>query len=113
MVSGEENEPQHPSYETVSVSTVDPLFMAYEESAEKYALKEFSRGDVWDKQTYAQAAYFYSNNVDSGDKYEICPFDAICPLVSDSEPLGGYKMSYKGDVWLPVSDMINDWVMVM
>eukprot|EP00581_Thalassiosira_minuscula_P005828 CAMPEP_0183746012 /NCGR_PEP_ID=MMETSP0737-20130205/66532_1 /TAXON_ID=385413 /ORGANISM="Thalassiosira miniscula, Strain CCMP1093" /LENGTH=2336 /DNA_ID=CAMNT_0025981691 /DNA_START=12 /DNA_END=7019 /DNA_ORIENTATION=- len=88
----------------------DPL-LTLENATANYLPVKYGRGDGWDGRTYAQAHYFCSHVVQGN--YGICPFDAICPLGSDSEPLGGFESGEEfGEMWMPISDTINDWVQV-
>ncbi len=45
------------------------------------------------------------------DGYEICPYEAVCPLGPDKMPVGGIKEDEKG-TWLPILNSANDWVQV-
>ena len=43
-------------------------------------------------------------------KDKICPYQALCPMSDDNDPLTGYKESNAWSSWVPISDDSNDWV---
>lgn len=79
----------------------------YEGIAEMYEPTWFER-DTWSGQTYLEALQFCGQ---LGEDRGICPYEAICPLGVDSEPLGGYREEPNG-AWVPISDDENQWVQV-
>jgi len=75
--------------------------------AQKYRPEWHDRERDWLGQTYLEAVEFCAEK----EGYEICPFEAICPLGPDTEPLGGYREDPNGS-WVPTIDSPNDWVQV-
>ena len=86
----------------------------YQVSTQKYQPQHFDRHDGWQGKTYEEAVQFCSDQ-DNGRK--VCPYDAVCPLGPNSEPLGASKNGpYDGEegtgAWVPISDVDNNWVQV-
>ena len=86
----------------------------YQNTLAKYLPKEFDRRKGWMGKTYEEAVEFCAkvepSDPSSGFTYEICPYEATCPLGPDSQPLGGFKDSVEGNTWAPISNQANDWV---
>jgi len=95
----------------------------YLNDTQEYAPVEYTRGKGWEGQTYVEAVNFcVLSNYDV--PYQLCSYDAVCPLGKKSQPLGGYKpggmllhsadgaMDSNSDTgaWLPISDNFNDWL---
>jgi len=81
----------------------------YVDAAAKYSPIWYNRDQGWTGQTYLQALQFCGDSDDGNN--ELCPFDAICPLGQDTEPLGGYRDEPAGS-WIPILDTANAWVQV-
>ena len=83
----------------------------YQGAIFKYQPKLFGRDQGWLGTTYLDAYEFCTGTVLSEDggtgQYDICPFEAICPLGTNTRPLGGFIES-----WVPISNTANDWVQV-
>ena len=89
----------------------------YEDALLKYGLVSYNRQNgLWKGQTYEEGVNYCASRLpgEDGVPYEVCSYDAICPLGHNMQPLGGYKHSTdpSGDVWTPISDSENDWVQV-
>ena len=89
----------------------------YEDALLKYGLVSYNRQNgLWKGQTYEEGVNYCASRLpgEDGVPYEVCSYDAICPLGHNMQPLGGYKHSTdpSGDVWAPISDSENDWVQV-
>ena len=74
----------------------------------------FNRENGWSGQTYLEAVQFCESLAVEDDPegtYEICPYDAICPLGGGGVPMGGYEDDVGGlsEAWVPISDNSNEW----
>lgn len=85
----------------------DESLHVYVTTGDKYKPLEFDRSMGWKGRTYIEALEFCG----SLDGYEICPYNAICPIGVDSEPFTGYKAT-EGEQWMPILDTANDWVKI-
>ena len=94
-----------PSQEEEQLTLSEPEI--YDAAIFKYFPQKYNRENGWTGSTYDEASLFCE---DIG--YAICPYAAICPLGSDTQPLGGYLNSDIDQTWMPVSDTQNDWVQV-
>jgi hypothetical protein len=74
---------------------------------ETYHLTWFDRSKGWHGQTSAEAFSFCS---DFSNKVP-CPYEALCPMGVETEPLGGYK-DEGGETWAPIGDAPNSWVLL-
>jgi len=108
-----EDEPSDADTADESVSMMDPAeLMAYMEADGRFHISISHREDGWDGKTYAEAISFCEkSDADQNGKYEICPYEAICPLGPDSEPVGGFRED-EDMVWMPILNKENDWVEV-
>eukprot|EP00571_Detonula_confervacea_P008023 CAMPEP_0172314916 /NCGR_PEP_ID=MMETSP1058-20130122/23519_1 /TAXON_ID=83371 /ORGANISM="Detonula confervacea, Strain CCMP 353" /LENGTH=807 /DNA_ID=CAMNT_0013028871 /DNA_START=128 /DNA_END=2548 /DNA_ORIENTATION=- len=119
------------------------------ETTLKYRPRSFDRERGWTGRTCLEAVHFCTTAIESddgedgnddgasdggaGDRYKLCSYEAICPLGSDSEPIGGSKgpsSNINGDdagdgstdvndddgrtkgMWTPISNQGNDWVQI-
>ena len=82
----------------------------YEETMDAYLPKEFDRKQGWKGKTYLQAVDHCRALDEPG--YDICPYEAVCPLGPDTEPMGGVKGQGEAEMWMPILNSVNDWVQV-
>jgi len=82
----------------------------YQMAVEKYHPHLFDR-DVWKGQTFIEAIEFCEDI----EGYSLCPYEAICPLGTDTQPISGYqdgptKGKHAGQgTWAPFMGG-NEWV---
>ncbi|KAL7531697.1 hypothetical protein ACHAXR_008063 [Thalassiosira sp. AJA248-18] len=87
--------------------TPEQMNEVYEASAEKFHVASYDRGNGWLGQTYGEALEFCAKQ----DSKIPCPYEAICPLGSEGEPVGGAVTAPNG-AWAPIMDTANDWVQI-
>jgi hypothetical protein len=82
----------------------------YVEAVEIFQPKEFDRNTGWNGSTYLEAVDFCASYKDG---FNVCPYEAICPYGHDTEPVSGHGKGIDGDQqWMPIFDMVNDWVAI-
>ena len=55
--------------------------------------------------TYLEAVQYCA----ATEGYEICPYEAICPMGYDAPPMGGFDTEgIPGESWVPISDDANE-----
>jgi len=87
---------------------------SFESAQMKYQPRSFDRSQGWVGKTYPEAVEF-CDAIEEGpeESYELCSYDAVCPLGPDSEPLmGALGEDVTADAWLPVIDTMNEWIQV-
>lgn len=89
------------------VDVDSPEYPAYKSAADKYLPLAFDRSRGWSGKTYVAALEFCG--ILPG--YQVCPYEAICPVGPGSAPLGGPRAEAKGS-WAPILDSANEWVQV-
>jgi hypothetical protein len=76
---------------------------------EQYSPEYYNRESDWNGHTYVDAVMFCEarNGI-------ICPYEAICPLGLETEPLWGFDKwdGIPGQTWVPISDTGGDFVQV-
>ena len=83
----------------------------YETAIAKFHPHLFDR-EVYQGQTFTEAIDF----CEEIDGYELCPYDAICPLGPNEEPVTAYQAGpttgeHAGQgTWVPIIDAGNEWV---
>ena len=61
--------------------------VSYEETSKLYQPREFDRSTGWEGKTYHEAVTFCQGI----EGYNLCAYEAVCPMGPDMEPLGGIK----------------------
>lgn len=80
----------------------------YRESVSKFHPHLYDRGHGWFGQTY-EAALDFCKNIEG---YELCSYDAICPVGAEKEPVSSYEDHDGPEAWAPIIDDANDWVQI-
>ena len=71
----------------------------------------FSKDEGWSGTTYEEAQQFCESV--EGDTMHLCPLEIYCPNGQNgNKPLHYSIDSYEGEQWAPVSDNIDQWVML-
>eukprot|EP00571_Detonula_confervacea_P005178 CAMPEP_0172328788 /NCGR_PEP_ID=MMETSP1058-20130122/60533_1 /TAXON_ID=83371 /ORGANISM="Detonula confervacea, Strain CCMP 353" /LENGTH=2032 /DNA_ID=CAMNT_0013045917 /DNA_START=48 /DNA_END=6146 /DNA_ORIENTATION=- len=78
----------------------------YQLATTKYHPHWFDRSRGWDGQTFDAALEF----CESMEGFELCPYEALCPMGPGHEPLSAYQEGPFN--WLPIIDKPNEWVQV-
>ena len=80
---------------------------AFHDVMAKYEPMEYDRFNGWYGSSYPDAYDFCGHLSFSDDaiRYEICPYEVVCPWGPNKVPLSGYKQG----TWMPISDNPNDW----
>ena len=79
----------------------------YYKAVMKYRPVMYDRQKGWAGHTYREALIFC--NAHNG--MAVCPYDAVCPI-TEGEPLGGYRDGAHSEMWMPITDLYNDYVQV-
>jgi hypothetical protein len=93
----------------VTQEAVDTFGQIYMSTGDLYQPKGFDRNTGWTGRTYEAAKTFC---LSVGDGYDLCPFEALCPMGHDTTPILGYATTEEGEQWVPIFDVENDWVAV-
>lgn len=83
----------------------NPNIHTYQELSARFLPLEFDRSRGYDGQTYLEATDLCGALPD-GD-YELCPYDLLCPLGPETDPIVGIKFDIAGS-WAPI--LGNEWV---
>jgi len=93
--------------DTGNETTDEQINQIHQSVWETYHPTWFDRSKGWHGQTSAEAFRFCS---DFSNKVP-CPYEALCPMGVETEPLGGYK-DEGGETWAPIGDAPNSWVLL-
>jgi len=109
FITTERDEPNQDTNIVTEAILQDELYGA---ASAKYALNNFNLPTDWTNTAY-DAREFCINK----GNYDLCPYDAICPLGPGTMPLGGYTKNAMGEnkngegaTWTPIADRDNEWV---